>query len=92
MEEDNESEPDTDDESEPDNDDVEDPEEEEVTLQKTYQCLAIYIKAFQMLVLLNPMSTSLSTTCMIVMMILQLIAKKRQMIPTTVSCMHLNFN
>src|SRR3954469_9904972 len=61
-------------------------------LQMTYQCLTVYIKAFQMLVLLNLMSPSLSTTCVIAMTILRLIAEKRPMIPTIVSCMHLNFN
>src|ERR1043165_5560942 len=58
----------------------------------TYQCLTVYIKAFQMLVLLNLMRPSLSTTRVIAMTILQLIAEKRPMIPTIVSCMHLNFN
>ena len=86
MEEDNDSEPNTDDEEEPHTDDVEEPEEEEVTAPDDLS------KAFQMLVLLNPMSTSLTTTCVIVMMILQLIPEKRQMIPTIVSCMHPNFN
>src|SRR4051812_45223710 len=54
--------------------------------------LTIYIKAFQMLVLMNLMRPSLSTTRVIAMTILQLIAEKRPMIPTIVSCMHLNFN
>src|ERR1041385_1266294 len=60
-------------------------------LQMTCQCLNVYRKAFQMLVLLNPTMPSFTITRVIVMMIHQLIPEKRRMIPTIVSCMNPNF-
>ena len=84
MEEDNESEPDNNDESEPANDDVEEPEEEEVTTPDDLSMLDRLHKGLPNVGVVEPDEAVIIDDTRD--------SDDEPMIPTIVSCMHLNFN